>query len=165
MAMASLTGTGSAPLLLLKPLKATNGINSVSFSLFTQKRSTTFPSLSFSCAAVIISLSLFFLLPSFLPSFFHLLTQHNTYINIQAQKETVDKVCEIVRKQLALSDDTAVTGDSEFSKLGADSLDTVEIVMGLEEHFEISVDEGSAQDIKTVHDAAQMIEQLKAKSG
>ncbi|KAJ1692048.1 hypothetical protein LUZ63_008746 [Rhynchospora breviuscula] len=82
-----------------------------------------------------------------------------------AQKETVDKVCEIVRKQLALPDDTAVSGESEFSKLGADSLDTVEIVMGLEEHFEISVDEGSAQDIKTVHDAAQMIEELKAKTG
>jgi acyl carrier protein len=32
--------------------------------------------------------------------------------------------------------------------------------MGLEESFEISVDEGSAQDIATVHDAAEMIEKL-----
>lgn len=43
----------------------------------------------------------------------------------QAKPETVDKVCEIVRKQLALTADTAVTGDSKFTALGADSLDTV----------------------------------------
>lgn len=51
----------------------------------------------------------------------------NTYYEIgwQAKKETVDKVCEIVREKLALGADIQVTADSEFSKLGADSLDTV----------------------------------------
>lgn len=44
---------------------------------------------------------------------------------LQAKKETVDKVCEIVKKQLALADGTAVTGESKFTELGADSLDTV----------------------------------------
>ena len=43
----------------------------------------------------------------------------------QAKQETVDKVCQIVKKQLALPDDTAVTGESKFTSLGADSLDTV----------------------------------------
>nr|CAD1817009.1 unnamed protein product [Ananas comosus var. bracteatus] len=81
-------------------------------------------------------------------------------ISCAAKKETVDKVCEIVKKQLALADGTAVTGESKFTELGADSLDTVEIVMGLEEAFEISVDEGSAQEIATVQDAADLIEQL-----
>lgn len=37
----------------------------------------------------------------------------------------MDKVCEIVRKQLALPADSAVTGESKFAALGADSLDTV----------------------------------------
>lgn len=37
----------------------------------------------------------------------------------------MDKVCEIVKKQLALAEGTAVTGESKFSELGADSLDTV----------------------------------------
>jgi acyl carrier protein len=37
----------------------------------------------------------------------------------------VKKVCEIVKKQLALPDDSAVSGDSKFAALGADSLDTV----------------------------------------
>jgi acyl carrier protein len=41
----------------------------------------------------------------------------------------VDKVCEIVKKQLALPDHTEVCGDSKFSELGADSLDTVKIFL------------------------------------
>ncbi|KAK3440996.1 hypothetical protein EUGRSUZ_B01262 [Eucalyptus grandis] len=82
----------------------------------------------------------------------------------QAKPETVDKVCAIVRKQLALPDDSAVTGDSKFAALGADSLDTVEIVMGLEEEFGISVEEESAQSITTVQEAADMIEKLIEKN-
>ncbi|KAI6683943.1 hypothetical protein NL676_029856 [Syzygium grande] len=80
-----------------------------------------------------------------------------------AKPETVDKVCAIVRKQLALPDDSAVTGESKFAALGADSLDTVEIVMGLEEEFGISVEEESAQSITTVQEAADMIEKLIGK--
>jgi acyl carrier protein len=37
----------------------------------------------------------------------------------------VDKVCNIVKEQLALPDGTAITGESKFAELGADSLDTV----------------------------------------
>ncbi|QCD79937.1 acyl carrier protein 1, chloroplastic-like [Vigna unguiculata] len=77
-----------------------------------------------------------------------------------AKPETVEKVCDIVKKQLALPDGSTVTGDSKFSALGADSLDTVEIVMGLEEEFGISVEEESAQNISTVQDAADMIDKL-----
>eukprot|EP00258_Populus_trichocarpa_P023598 XP_024439617.1 acyl carrier protein 1, chloroplastic isoform X1 [Populus trichocarpa] len=81
----------------------------------------------------------------------------------QAKPETIDKVCEIVKKQLALSDEIPVTGESKFTTLGADSLDTVEIVMGLEEAFGISVEEESAQSIATVQDAADLIEKLVEK--
>ncbi|KAJ1265583.1 hypothetical protein BS78_08G087000 [Paspalum vaginatum] len=81
-------------------------------------------------------------------------------ISCSAKKETVDKVCGIVKEQLALPEGTAITGESKFSELGADSLDTVEIVMGLEEAFGITVDETSAQDIATVQDAANLIEKL-----
>ncbi|KAJ8623129.1 hypothetical protein MRB53_031658 [Persea americana] len=81
-------------------------------------------------------------------------------VSCAAKKETVDKVCEIVRKQLALPEESPVTGESKFSQLGADSLDTVEIVMGLEEAFGISVEEESAQTIATVQDAADLIEKL-----
>jgi len=46
----------------------------------------------------------------------------------QAKPETVEKVCEIVKKQLALADGTPVTGESKFTALGADSLDTVSYI-------------------------------------
>ncbi|KAL6548451.1 acyl carrier protein [Orobanche gracilis] len=80
-----------------------------------------------------------------------------------AKPETVNKVVEIVKKQLALPDDREVSGESKFATLGADSLDTVEIVMGLEEEFGISVEEESAQSIATVQDAADLIENLLEK--
>ncbi|XP_050384133.1 acyl carrier protein 1, chloroplastic [Argentina anserina] len=85
-------------------------------------------------------------------------------ISCAAKPEMVDKVCQIVRKQLALPDDSEVSGESKFSALGADSLDTVEIVMGLEEEFGISVEEESAQSIATVQDAADLIEKLIEKN-
>ncbi|KAK1294364.1 hypothetical protein QJS10_CPA16g01430 [Acorus calamus] len=85
------------------------------------------------------------------------------HVSCAAKPETVDKVCEIVKKQLALSDDSTVTGSSKFAELGADSLDTVEIVMGLEEEFGITVEEESAQSIATVQDAADLIEKLVEK--
>ena len=49
----------------------------------------------------------------------------NANAPVQAKPETETKVCEIVKKQLALPDDSAVTGESKFAALGADSLDTV----------------------------------------
>ncbi|KAJ9185915.1 hypothetical protein P3X46_005487 [Hevea brasiliensis] len=84
-------------------------------------------------------------------------------VSCAAKPETVEKVCAIVKKQLALSPETVVTGESKFLALGADSLDTVEIVMGLEEEFDISVEEESAQSIATVQDAADLIEKLVEK--
>ncbi|XP_039113735.1 acyl carrier protein 3, chloroplastic-like [Dioscorea cayenensis subsp. rotundata] len=81
-------------------------------------------------------------------------------VSCAAKQETVDKVCEIVKKQLAVPEGTAVTAETKFSALGADSLDTVEIVMGLEEAFDISVEEESAQNIATVQDAAELIDKL-----
>ncbi|XP_054785799.1 acyl carrier protein 1, chloroplastic-like [Prosopis cineraria] len=83
-------------------------------------------------------------------------------VKCAAKPETVDKVCAIVKKQLALPEGSTVDGESKFAALGADSLDTVEIVMGLEEEFGISVEEESAQKITTVQEAADMIENLIA---
>ncbi|KAH9322107.1 hypothetical protein KI387_016746 [Taxus chinensis] len=80
-----------------------------------------------------------------------------------AKQETVTKVCDIVKKQLALSDDAFITPESKFSTLGADSLDTVEIVMALEEEFQITVEEESSENITTVQEAADMIERLMEK--
>ncbi|CAM0878221.1 unnamed protein product [Alopecurus aequalis] len=78
----------------------------------------------------------------------------------QAKKDTLDKVCGIVKKQLAVDAGTPVNGETKFADLGADSLDTVEIVMGLEEEFGVTVDETNAQEIRTVEDAATLIDKL-----
>ncbi|CAM0878220.1 unnamed protein product [Alopecurus aequalis] len=77
-----------------------------------------------------------------------------------AKKDTLDKVCGIVKKQLAVDAGTPVNGETKFADLGADSLDTVEIVMGLEEEFGVTVDETNAQEIRTVEDAATLIDKL-----
>lgn len=81
-----------------------------------------------------------------------------------AKPETLNKVCDIVKSQLALSDDKPLTPESKFSDLGADSLDTVEIVMALEEEFKISVEEENAGNITTVQEAADLIERLSSSS-
>ncbi|XP_019181287.1 PREDICTED: acyl carrier protein 1, chloroplastic-like [Ipomoea nil] len=90
-------------------------------------------------------------------------TTRRLVVAAAAKPETVTKVCDIVKKQLALPEGTEVAGHSKFAQLGADSLDTVEIVMGLEEEFGITVEEDSAQTIATVQDAADLIEELIAK--
>ncbi|KAG2443679.1 hypothetical protein HXX76_002027 [Chlamydomonas incerta] len=58
-----------------------------------------------------------------------------------------------------------VSPEAKFVDLGADSLDTVEIMMALEEKFEIALEEEGAEKIATVQDAADMIAtQIAAKS-
>ncbi|GFQ07532.1 acyl carrier protein 4 chloroplastic [Phtheirospermum japonicum] len=81
----------------------------------------------------------------------------------QAKAETLEKVSGIVRKQLALSEETQLTPQTKFSELGADSLDTVEIVMGLEEAFDISVEEENSENITTIQEAADLIDKLVDK--
>ena len=72
-----------------------------------------------------------------------------------------DKVIELISKQLNRPAEE-ITEDKEIVKdLGADSLDVVEMLMSLEEEFEISVPEEDAVNIKTVGDIIKLIEQSK----
>ena len=57
-----------------------------------------------------------------------------------------------------------VSPEAKFVDLGADSLDTVEIMMSLEEQFDITLDEEGAENIATVQEAADMIEQFVAQA-
>ncbi|KAJ8550172.1 hypothetical protein K7X08_033879 [Anisodus acutangulus] len=78
-----------------------------------------------------------------------------------AQPETLVVVQSTIAKQLSI-DETTVTPQTKFADLGADSLDTVEIMMALEEKFGVSIGEEGAQNIATVQDAADLIEKVKA---
>eukprot|EP00249_Psilotum_nudum_P005219 c18670_g1_i1 orf=169-612(+) len=91
---------------------------------------------------------------------FSLRTSRPLQISCAASPETLEKVVEIVSTQLAAKPGD-VRPESKFSDLGADSLDQVEIVMALEEHFGITVDEEGAEALSTVQDAADTIEKLR----
>ncbi|HZV00643.1 MAG TPA: acyl carrier protein [Planctomycetota bacterium] len=70
-----------------------------------------------------------------------------------------DKVIDIVCDQLGVSRDK-VTPETHFiNDLGADSLDTVELVMELEEEFDISIPDEDAEKIATVGEAIKYIEE------
>jgi acyl carrier protein len=68
-----------------------------------------------------------------------------------------DRVKKIVSDQLGNSLDE-IQGDSSFvDDLGADSLDTVELVMALEEEFDLEIADEDAEKILTVNDAVEYI--------
>ena len=70
----------------------------------------------------------------------------------------LDKIKSIVVDQLGVDEDQ-VTEDASFvDDLGADSLDTVELIMAFEEEFDIEIPDEDAQKIKTVKDVIEYIE-------
>ena len=70
-----------------------------------------------------------------------------------------DKVKSIIVEQLGV-DEEEVTPDASFvDDLGADSLDTVELVMAFEEEFEIEIPDEEAEKIATVGDAISYIKE------
>ena len=77
---------------------------------------------------------------------------------------TEERVKQIIVEQLGV-DEAEVTPNASFvDDLGADSLDTVELVMAFEEAFEIEIPDEDAEKIRTVQDAVSYIDQhAKAK--
>lgn len=79
-----------------------------------------------------------------------------------AENETFAKVKKIVVDRLGVNEDT-VTMDAAFTEdLGADSLDTVELVMAFEEEFNVEIPDEDAEKIRTVKDAVSYIEKQSA---
>ena len=68
-----------------------------------------------------------------------------------------DRVKKIIVDQLGVEEDLVTPEASFVDDLGADSLDTVELVMALEEHFDIQIPDEDAEKIATVGDAIQYI--------
>jgi len=75
-----------------------------------------------------------------------------------ANPAIADKVIEIVCDQLGVSKDKVNPETSFINDLGADSLDTVELVMEFEEEFDINIPDEDAEKIQTVGDAIKYIE-------
>jgi len=68
-----------------------------------------------------------------------------------------ERVKKIVIEQLGVSEDQVVNSASFVDDLGADSLDTVELVMALEEEFETEIPDEEAENITTVQQAIDYV--------
>jgi acyl carrier protein len=68
-----------------------------------------------------------------------------------------ERVKKIIAEQLGVEQGKIIPEASFVEDLGADSLDTVELVMALEEHFETEIPDEDAQKILTVRDAIEYV--------
>jgi acyl carrier protein len=71
-----------------------------------------------------------------------------------------EKVKALIKEKLNI-EGTEITLTTSFADLGADSLDIVELIMGLEEEFGIEIPDEDAEKLKTVGDAVTYIETHK----
>ena len=74
-----------------------------------------------------------------------------------SSEEVFDKVKEIIVEQLGVAE-TAITPEASFiDDLGADSLDIVELIMALEEEFDLEIPDADAEKVVTVNDVVEYI--------
>ena len=81
------------------------------------------------------------------------------------REEIEEKVCEIVSEQMGVDKSEITTATSFVNDLNADSLDTVELVMELEDEFDMSIPDEEAEKLQTVGSAVEFIEKhIEAKA-
>ena len=78
--------------------------------------------------------------------------------------DVADRVKKIVLDHLGVDEDKVVENASFIDDLGADSLDTVELVMAFEEEFGCEIPDDAAEKIMTIKDAIKFIESIESKS-
>ena len=76
-----------------------------------------------------------------------------------AEKSVADRVKEIIVEQLGVNPDQVTTEAKFIEDLGADSLDTVELVMAFEEEFGAEIPDEDAEKLQTVGDVIKYIEE------
>ena len=72
--------------------------------------------------------------------------------------DIAERVKKVVIEHLGVDDDKVTDGASFIDDLGADSLDTVELVMAFEEEFNVEIPDDAAEKILTVGDAVKFLE-------
>lgn len=71
--------------------------------------------------------------------------------------EIFEKVKKIIVEQLSVPEDSVTKEASFIDDLGADSLDVVELIMALEEEFDMEIPDADAEKISTVNDVVEYI--------
>jgi acyl carrier protein len=79
---------------------------------------------------------------------------------IMAQ-DTFETVKQVLIDRLSVEEDAVTLEASISDDLGADSLDAVEIIMSLEDEFDVEIDSSKAEELKTVKDIVDLIDSLK----
>lgn len=69
----------------------------------------------------------------------------------------LEKVKEVIIEQLGVEDESIKMDTSFIDDLGADSLDIVELIMALEEEFDMQIPDSEAEKITTVNDVVEYI--------
>ena len=77
--------------------------------------------------------------------------------------EIEEKIKKIISEQLNVSEEDVVPEASFVDDLGADSLDQVELVMAMEEEFDLSISDEDAEKIATVQNAIDFIRKASAE--
>jgi acyl carrier protein len=77
--------------------------------------------------------------------------------------DVAEKIKNIICEQLDVSEEVVVPTASFVDDLGADSLDQVELIMAMEEEFDITIPDEDAEKIATVQDAIDYINKALAK--
>ena len=75
--------------------------------------------------------------------------------------DTANRVKKIVAEHLGVEESKVTDTASFIDDLGADSLDTVELVMAFEEEFEVEIPDEKAEKIRTVADAVKLLDEEK----
>lgn len=76
----------------------------------------------------------------------------------------LEKVKEVIIEQLAVEDEAIKLETSFIDDLGADSLDIVELIMALEEEFDLQIPDSEAEKITTVGDVVEYIKAANRKA-
>jgi acyl carrier protein len=77
--------------------------------------------------------------------------------------EIEEKIKKIISEQLNVSEEDVVPEASFVDDLGADSLDQVELIMAMEEEFDLSISDEDAEKIATVQNAIDFIRKASAE--
>ena len=76
-----------------------------------------------------------------------------------SSEEIFEKIKEIIVEQLGVTEATVTMEASFIDDLGADSLDIVELIMALEEEFDLEIPDADAEKIVTVNDVVEYIKE------